>query len=561
MLFLQMIKSINGNKIKYFTKNNKWTILASIFFVAWSFFLINTLWHNRLSPPEPDDSYIYITHIESVKKCPSLFFCKNPIYSLNGFGFYSHFTYRAFFGYLALLLNITSFQVYHLSFYIGSVFLLVTFIILLKSLDASDKLTAISLLFLVSNGGGGSIHNFSWVIPQLFSLMLFLLLISIILKSQKKWKFMIPLLIIFGIFMHTISIYYFMILTLFIFLFSIFNRKIDKFIIKKTAFAILIAAITYFSLSIYLQYVAKGNPYGIENFLNQSIENIKANIENEQKLENKEEAAKQNIKVVGNENINKNKGGNLFPGFEKIYNNYLKWLFLNPIGIFSFSVFSFILIFYRQKLILSIYLAAFLFTLIASINQYGSRSLSFLVPITFIFYAYGFFYLYKFFSEIIKKQLLKNILKFSVIFSGIIFLISTLLFSYFWNLYLNERDNLYLPPEFSQYIKNNLPAKEKIYYNSKILESLNNMGDLRSIRRTRDAEDAYFYVIIEHERKKFEETRLDSFLNFLSKIIHVSRQKGDSVKIFDSNFAKLKYKFSLIQEFGDIKIYKKITNN
>ena len=198
---------LKNNTVK-FIKKNKLLILVALFFIIWKFFLVYTLWHGRVIAPEPDDSFVYIAHINSVIKCPSLLFCESP-YSLHRFAGWEHLSYRLFFGSLGKLFHWTGSQTYHYSFYIGIVLLLPTLIYFIKKLTKNNQpLSALILFFLALYNGNGSYHGFFWIVPSFFSVLLFFLIFGIILDNKNRsWKYILPVLALSASLNHAMSIY------------------------------------------------------------------------------------------------------------------------------------------------------------------------------------------------------------------------------------------------------------------------------------------------------------------------------------------------------------------
>ena len=118
---------LDKEKIKCFLNENKWVIAALVFFIVWKFIFIAVLWNDRLSPPEPDDSYTYINQIAAVKYCPHIL-CEYPAASFINSGGFIYLSYRVFLGIISKLLFLTPTQTYHLGFYIGTVLISLVFL-------------------------------------------------------------------------------------------------------------------------------------------------------------------------------------------------------------------------------------------------------------------------------------------------------------------------------------------------------------------------------------------------------------------------------------------------
>lgn len=555
-------------RIKDFIKDNKWIIIVSIIFLLWKFFLIGISWHNRLSPPGPDDSYVYITHIESVRQCPTLF-CEDSIYPMNKFGGYSHLTYRLVFGWLAILMNISSLASYHLSFYIGVILLIPVLILFLKNLGLNKNLVAFSIFFLMLTNGLNGTYIFTWIIPAFFALLLFLLIISIILGDYKKWKYHIALLVPAALYTHTITIYLIPILIFYFIFIYFFEKKFDRLLFKKILFTLLILIIFYFPISLYLAKVAKtsnGNPYGIENFLFTGIKESSKTISGNVKLiarKAKNSEATIFPLEVGSSSHSLEK---ILPGYKAIEDKYLNLIILNPFS-FLILIFSlFINIFYKKYKVVSLFLSTLFFTLLASINEFAYRLLILLWPMTFIFYACSFWHTMRFLKLFTIKKI-SVILKVCMIIALTIFATINICLSYFYNLYVKDKDNYLLDYNYAYYLKKNISSNDHIEYEdytSKTLKYANLSGTSTEglINPAYNGEYSKYYVVIEGKISQdmiYKMSGLNNFINFICFHLKVQRKtRANSPILTDSEY--IRNNFILDKEFEDIKIYKRIDN-
>lgn len=440
------------NKILEYIKNNKLILLVSSVFVAWKFFLISVFFNNDFSRSQ--ESITYTSYIDSINTCSYLVFCKQFLLSFDRYFGFEHLSYRLFFGGIGHLLKMDSTSVFHLSFYIGIFILVPALIIFLKNIETDKKLIAFSLFFLALYNGGGS-HGFWWVVPDFFSLLIIFVVFAITLGEYKHWKLMLTVLIPAGFYAHTIFVYLMATPVLFYIFYSFFIKKIDLVMLKKIAFSILILIIFYIPTSYYLN----GNPYGPETYIKNSnivtsgVQSIKTN-----------STTSPSLSPLENQNFYSIK--HLFPGFDKIRDRYLNWIFFNPeTPIFNWTCFNpitpvfviiflcvlLILFYYRQYKILSLYFAAITFTLISSINVHADRALYFTWPITFLLYAYGTWFSFKLTDEIFKNKTANITIKTFLCLGIAIFVIINLVYSYGVN------QSIYFNPLelFNDYVRNN----------------------------------------------------------------------------------------------------------
>ncbi len=418
---------ITQNEIFSFIKRNGWILIISIIFIAWKFFLIYTQFKVGLGNILFDDASVYIYHIESIRSCHAVVFCKEFAHSFLGYFGFEHLSYRLFFGSIAQLLKIDSTQAFFLSFYMGILILLSVLIFFLKNINPNKKLIAFSLLFLALYSGAGSYHGFFWVVPSFFALLLFLLIFSIILGNCKNWKIYLSILIPALICTHLIGIYFIVIFPTFLVIYSFFTKKIDRLLVKKVLFSIFIAFIFYVSMAGYLRYHG-GNPYGVESLIRDSGRSI---ILNSGERISKTDAIQSQ--------------GKLFPGFGHISTDYLDWVFPHPLAIVPFFLSILLLFYYKQYKLLSIYFSALIFTLASSINIFAVRSLLLLWPITYVFYAFGAWFSFEFINDKIKNKNLGIFLKTLIISAIIIFIGINVAYSY-----LSARE---IPISFKKIIK------------------------------------------------------------------------------------------------------------
>jgi hypothetical protein len=166
----------------------------------------------------------------------------------------------------------------------------------------------------------------------------------------------------------------------------------------------------------------KGNPYGIETFSKEAKDSLSLNlkVDNNKKITNNPRPTSAFIK-------------NTFVGFNSIKTDYINWVFPNIIAFVIFIAMLFLLIHYKKKILLSMYLSTFIFTLFATININAVRFLILLWPITFIVYATGFLLSIKFIEEKIQNTNKLYALKIFLFFLLICFSLFNLRYSYLYN--------------------------------------------------------------------------------------------------------------------------------
>lgn len=535
---------MTSKKILSFIKNNKWIVIASIFFIVWKFFLISILWNNRISPPEPDDSYIYIAHIESVRKCPTFIFCSDSPYNLNTSSGIEHLSYRLFFGTLGKILNLDSFQIFHLSFYIGIILLTLTLVYFLKSLNQNKKIIAISILFLALYNGNGAYHGFYWVVPSFFSLMLFFLVFAIVNLGPKHYKYLILLITPFFVYAHSMSMYLIMLLPIFFVIHSIFFKKIDKDLLKRIIFSILLFFICYAPSTIYLSSFSKNNPYGTTSLLKKSYEGI--SIQSSQDKNNGD---------MKSTNETTTDIDTYLPGLQSIQRNYLNWTILNWMGAITLFTALTILIKNREFKLLSIYLTASIFMLGSSIVEYGERSLILIWPLTFILFAQGSYFILKFLKNV--KFFYNSVLIILFLILITLFFYINVIYSFFWNTYQNKSADFNIISSFIEHTPKNAKKSDTIFMDPRLVKIYESLASIENkalpYERVFEIENATYFYYLQINKNKTDYIIKNTFIINLVNMTGLELKKIPMQEKLEIPKAFIPY-----EEIGSIKIYKNI---
>jgi hypothetical protein len=179
---------------KEYVHKEKWFLAAILFFIVWKFFLISVLWQDRTIPPEPDDSYNYLTQIASIAEC-TIEGCSSTNITLQNSSGFNYLTYRVFFGAIGNITNLPIQTVYYLSFYFGIIFLISILIPFLKSFSQNRLLIAWSIFFLSFYHGFGETHGFFWVVPSFYFVVFFFVLALLIMRDEIQ----LPILALFAL--------------------------------------------------------------------------------------------------------------------------------------------------------------------------------------------------------------------------------------------------------------------------------------------------------------------------------------------------------------------------
>jgi hypothetical protein len=381
---------------------SRWIILAAFFFIFLKFLFLNIQFDNGLEAGRFGDIPTYIHHIETVRGCHLAIWCKEFLLSFQGYGGFEHLTYRLFWGSLAHILALDATVMFVLSFYLGTLMAIPVLIFLLHRLHPDKNLIAFSLFFLALFNGAGSYHGFFWIVPSFFSLLFFLAIFSVVIGEYAAWKKALFLLIPPMLYTHLIGLYFLTVLPLFALLLGLLDGKIQKTLLKKSCFAIAVGLLFYIPTSLYLRYSPyQGNIYGPESL----------------------------VKAITSEAIS----SGFFPGFDQIRTDYFDWIFPYWWAVPLFVLMVLLLHHYRQHRILALYFSSLLFSLLASMSVHGVRSLLLTWPITFILYANGFLFFFKFIKEKVRIRSLRVILQLATCLGILLFTGINIAYSYIWN--------------------------------------------------------------------------------------------------------------------------------
>lgn len=551
-----------NRKVILYIKENRWIIIASIFFILWKFLLIGILWNERSTPPEPDDSWTYISQISSVTNCQKIF-CNTPTLSTGDYTGFIYFSYRIFFGIISKLFHISALEAYHFGFYLGTIAMLFVLFFFFKKLTKDKNLIAFSIFFLSLYHGTGETHGFFWVVPSFFALLLFILIFSIYIdRDNKFWPVWFVILTPIFILSHPISIYLVALFLIFLVIYCWLIRKIDKILIKKTILILIISFFCYFAQSHYLKQFSQKNYLGIEN----SMEEIKKSIQNNVAETNKENQ-KQNISSetkpdsVISANMTSGKKQSLreylvsfiSPKVNILSVSYFKWFFPNWLGFFPLIIFLLMLFLYKQFEILSFYFSSFIFFVSATIlNEYGYRSAIILWLATFVLYSFGTWFLFNFIKNRIKNKLLKRIF-FGTVLSGLlIFIFINVAYSLLYAKNMNTRYKYNIENTFIDYIILNTSKGDPVSA-PRMIRFYDSDTPLPFHNPLSSPEESKYLIQLKYQdkEKELENNILRKLFDQILGILHVQKQKN-----IQHISPEIPENFVLEKEFGSIQLYK-----
>lgn len=444
-----------------FLKKHQLILLAMSFFLIWKFLLVSVLWQDRTTPPEPDDSYAYISTIASASACPHTFLCSQQTQAfVSDYASYIEFSYRIILGGTARILNLSPEKMYEASFYIGTILLAGALFIFLRSLTKNSTIISLSILALALYHGSGEIHGFYWVVPSFFMTLLFFYIMAFIMRDQTpKHQFWLALFLVpTFISMHPMSGYILIIPILYAGIHSALERKINWHTIKKTAFIIIVGVLSLAMQSFFMAQKGQGDPYGIQSLFSNAISILSQ--------------FRTDTTALVSYDITKNT--NSTPAIAESYLDnrvktmqvaYFSWFFPHWIVAVPFMGILFLLYQKKEYRILSIYIASLTFFIISTIlNQFGFRTGVILWPITYIIYAFVLYHLTLFIKEYttIRPALYKISIG-SIAFGCAIFVFLNILYALIVNTNMNARSNYLIDRSFESYLLKNTTSNDTIY--------------------------------------------------------------------------------------------------
>ncbi len=538
-------------KFKEYIYKEKWLVAAILFFIVWKFFLIGILWQDRSIPPEPDDSYNYITQIASIAECTTEGCFSTNITLQNSSGF-NYLTYRVFFGIIGNISNLPIQTVYHLGFYLGILFLVSTLVPLLKSFTKNKSLIAWSIFFLSFYHGFGETHGFFWVVPSFYFVVFFFLLALFIMRDELR----LPTWAIFGLtflytFVHPMSVFTILIIPLYLAFFSFFTWSLPYLAWKKT----ILTTILVFSFSLTAHHLLPNNAptqqaYSIKHAVGEVKSLIKKNSQYSSDLSTPERTVdlprfQPNISPSLHSIVN-----------EKITNlnhAYFRWLLPHWLFIFPLLITFFILAFRKNIKLLSLYFASFLFFIVATIfNEFGYRSAIILWPITFLLFAFSSWHLIQILRQSTNWQFKKLFFWFFTLILGGFFFLNGI-YAIVFNENFNARNNYKIEQGLIDYLINEIPREKTIMVSREML-----ITEMFTSAQLRERVSSYvpepdILVItnIEHIPKKEP--------SFLYQTINTVLQSKDKLSTHPSiSPYNIPSNYQYDREFGMFTVYKKL---
>ncbi len=404
--------------------------LSFLFFIAMKFYIIHNMWENRQMPPEPDDSFSYISSFSTIDKYHfTLTLGKKAFNEINILNLPAYFSYSVILYLPYKIFSLDPVFLYHISFFIGTILMAIAIFFFSRIFSKDLYFSSACFFILAFFNGAGSIHGFFWVVPSFFSVVLLFFLWYLIEFKIKYDSFLIVLLSIIFSLVHPLAPYSFLILV-FYYAFEhtshFFKKK--SFIIKNKTFKLGLA----FLVILFCVFFFKGYFYHIfseaqlkSSTLSYVINDVNSHVFHPYALKY--------TKIE------------LIDYFFNIHNYDKSIRYLARSIIFLFSVL--IAFLYRKKIgLFYLYISSLFFLFLSLFVRYGHRSVLYVLIFSFVLIAYLLYYLIKSFRARLKENGKMRYFWLSLYIVILLFLAIFLKFSFLemnhFSHYVNNRYNL-----------------------------------------------------------------------------------------------------------------------
>lgn len=420
------------------------------------------MWDGRSIPPEPDDSYEYIAHIAAISECHSGIFCPYTGVSMNDHSGFTYLSYGLIFGLIAKLFGISAEQMFHITFYIGTLLLAVILPIFLSAFTPKKSLIAFSLLFLAFYHGTGESHGFFWVVPSFFTLaIIFLIYRFLVLEKPRSLSYVsIALLSVVYTFTHPISLYLIFFFPLYLVVFFFLSKQYDVQLIKKTIFVLAVVLASSFAQSQYLKHTSQVNYYGLGYSLLQAKQLVG------------ELTQEGSLNYQPKYSIIDTSGLTLFSSrLATLKATYFRYIIPHWIAVIPLIIALAILSLKKELRLLSFYLAAFIFFVGTTIlHQFGFRSAILLWPTTYILYAFATWHVMEFLIH--HRNSLVRIPGIVLVAGAVVsFFIINAILSITFNSNLNARNNYVFDQSFADHLSKIMQPDDRVALNGSLIRT------------------------------------------------------------------------------------------
>lgn len=421
-------------------------VAALFFFVGYRFLTSFLLWDGRGLPPEPDDSFTYISAARDIYQQgdaipdtvalprTSSERLKSVPYSLTLVS-------------IARLSDLSVATTYHLMFYLGGLMAGFLFFILLRYLFQDDLKAALSLLVLGFFNGHGAYHGFFWVVPSFFGFLAFSFLLYL-LVAPHRWSTMLLLVVSPYFFLvHPMNTYAVGALIAFVVLSLFFTKRIDVVLLRKGALLFAATAVVLLGVKLFesVNHIGEGPTADVSS--------IVGNITTSRQFINPDS----------------------WQNFQSLYLRH--FVPLPAITGHQFSQFLaqgllliiglLVLVRRQEWRVLSIFGATLAFALITLASQFGTRALLYLWPVTFMVMSASLWVAIRSWF----KHRIHRLLPILVAVLGLLFMYETLTDNYHVITAFNAKAKVAFNKPAVDFLRNQTVSRERILFADKFSET------------------------------------------------------------------------------------------
>lgn len=355
---------------RLFTNNKVLPTLAVVaalsFFIGYRFFIANELWKGRDLPPEPDDSFTYISAARDIETQGTAIPDTVAIPKTSSERAKS-LPYSILLVALSKTTGLSVEDVYQVTFYLGSVIAAFVFFVFLRYLFRDDLKASLGLATVTLFTGHGGYHGFFWVVPSFFSLLSLTFLLYILLAPSRRTLLLLGLTVPFFILVHPFSLYASSIFVLFVVLSSLFEQRVDRVLAIRVVMVMVFVVVTTLAFGMFqrTQHIGEGPTADLPSVVSQLA------------------TSRTVINVDAWRAIQSLYLGPLVPSLAGTSSNTSAnygWIALGPL----FMIGALVLARRRSWKVLSWYGASLVFTVAATLTEFAGRTLLFLWPPTFV---------------------------------------------------------------------------------------------------------------------------------------------------------------------------------
>lgn len=319
-------------------------VFGFLIFISYRYFFTWLLWHGRGVPPVSDNAYFYLSSA-------------NNIFNLQNFEQFRLVIFSAFLSTLGLFTGGNLETAFKINFFVGPIIMFFALAFFLKKLEANKNIRLLLFLIMALYSGSGAYHGFYWVVPSFYQLALFFVILGFLVSKTKVNTLVICVSSFLFIFIHPTSIFVSGIFFAYFFM-KLILRRVNN-VLKNNFKWIAISLAGSFALYYLIgrAFPSAGSPESFQ---------------------------------VGAQLLRSFFTGQAKPiSLPVIWREYFAIFFVNPLSTVAYFVMFYLVFYARQTKILILFVSAALLVAAGAYIPYGSRTLGYLWPLTFICITYS----------------------------------------------------------------------------------------------------------------------------------------------------------------------------